>query len=136
MRSAVSASEPDFGSDPGLDANVRAARRRRLGAQRHEDVDHERQRERRRDRVGEHGRRHPFRRAVDAPGFSAPDIHRKLSLRASVTSELVMDDVRLPAGAVLPGVEGLTGPLSCLNEARYGIVWGVMGPLACASRRR
>ena len=63
----------------------------------------------------------------DAPGFSAPDIHRKLSLRASVTSELVMDDVRLPAGAVLPGVEGLTGPLSCLNEARYGIVWGVMG---------
>jgi len=63
----------------------------------------------------------------DVPGFSAPDIHRKLSLRASVTSELVMDDVRLPAGAVLPGVEGLKGPLSCLNEARYGIVWGVMG---------
>ncbi len=63
----------------------------------------------------------------DAPGFSAPDIHKKLSLRASVTSELVMDDVRLPAGAVLPGVVGLKGPLSCLNEARYGIVWGVMG---------
>jgi glutaryl-CoA dehydrogenase len=63
----------------------------------------------------------------DAPGFSAPDIHKKLSLRASITSELVMDDVRLPADAILPGVEGLTGPLSCLNEARYGIVWGVMG---------
>jgi glutaryl-CoA dehydrogenase len=63
----------------------------------------------------------------DAAGFSAPDIHRKLSLRASVTSELVMDEVRLPAGAVLPGVEGLKGPLSCLNEARFGIVWGVMG---------
>jgi glutaryl-CoA dehydrogenase len=63
----------------------------------------------------------------DAPGFSAPDIHKKLSLRASVTSELVMDDVRLPAGAVLPGVEGLKGPLSCLNEARFGIIWGVMG---------
>jgi glutaryl-CoA dehydrogenase len=63
----------------------------------------------------------------DVPGFSAPDIHRKLSLRASVTSELVMDDVRLPADAVLPNVEGLKGPLSCLNEARYGIVWGVMG---------
>jgi len=63
----------------------------------------------------------------DASGFSAPDIHKKMSLRASVTSELVMDDVRLPAGAVLPGVEGLKGPLSCLNEARYGIVWGVMG---------
>jgi glutaryl-CoA dehydrogenase len=63
----------------------------------------------------------------DSPGFSAPDIHKKLSLRASVTSELVLDDVRLPAGAVLPGVQGLKGPLSCLNEARYGIVWGVMG---------
>jgi glutaryl-CoA dehydrogenase len=50
-----------------------------------------------------------------------------MSLRASVTSELVLDDVRLPAGAVLPGVEGLKGPLSCLNEARFGIVWGVMG---------
>ena len=64
---------------------------------------------------------------TDAPGFSAPDIHRKLSLRASVTSELVMDGVRLPADAMLPGVEGLKGPLRCLNEARYGIVWGVMG---------
>jgi glutaryl-CoA dehydrogenase len=63
----------------------------------------------------------------DLPGFSAPDIHRKLSLRASVTSELVMDDVRLPADAILPGVQGLKGPLSCLNEARYGIVWGAMG---------
>ncbi len=63
----------------------------------------------------------------DAPGFSAPDIHKKLSLRASVTSELVMDEVRLPAGAVLPEVTGLRGPLSCLNEARFGIIWGVMG---------
>jgi glutaryl-CoA dehydrogenase len=63
----------------------------------------------------------------DAPGFSAPDIHKKLSLRASVTSELVMDDVRLPASAMLPGVEGLRGPLTCLNEARFGIIWGVMG---------
>ena len=63
----------------------------------------------------------------DLPGFSAPDIHKKLSLRASVTSELVMNEVRLPADAILPKVEGLKGPLSCLNEARYGIVWGVMG---------
>jgi glutaryl-CoA dehydrogenase len=63
----------------------------------------------------------------DAPGFSAPDIHKKLSLRASVTSELVMDDVRLPAGAMLPEVRGLRGPLTCLNEARFGIIWGVMG---------
>jgi glutaryl-CoA dehydrogenase len=63
----------------------------------------------------------------DAPGFSAPDIHKKLSLRASVTSELVMDEVRLPTDAVLPEVTGLRGPLSCLNEARFGIIWGVMG---------
>ncbi len=63
----------------------------------------------------------------DVPGFSAPDIHKKLSLRASVTSELVMDEVRLPATAVLPDVTGLRGPLTCLNEARFGIIWGVMG---------
>ncbi len=61
------------------------------------------------------------------PGFSAPLIKHKMSLRASVTSELVLDGVRLPADAVLPGVRGLKGPLSCLNEARYGIVWGAMG---------
>ncbi|GAC1576879.1 MAG: acyl-CoA dehydrogenase family protein [Candidatus Dormibacteria bacterium] len=61
------------------------------------------------------------------PGFSARDIHRKVSLRASVTSELVLEDVRLPASAMLPGVQGLKGPLSCLTEARYGIVWGAMG---------
>jgi glutaryl-CoA dehydrogenase len=62
-----------------------------------------------------------------APGFAASDIHRKLSLRASVTSELVLDGVRLPEEAALPGVVGMKGPLSCLNEARYGIVWGAMG---------
>ena len=61
------------------------------------------------------------------PGFTTNDIHRKLSLRASVTSELVLDDVRLPADAVLPNVSSLRGPLSCLNEARYGIVWGAVG---------
>jgi glutaryl-CoA dehydrogenase len=61
------------------------------------------------------------------PGFTAPEIHHKWSLRASVTSELVLDDVRLPADAVLPEVTGLRGPLSCLNHARYGIVWGAMG---------
>ncbi len=64
---------------------------------------------------------------TDTPGFSATDIHRKLSLRASVTSELVLDDVRLPEDAVLPGVTGIKGPLSCLSEARFGIVWGTMG---------
>jgi glutaryl-CoA dehydrogenase len=62
-----------------------------------------------------------------ARGFTTRNIHKKLSLRASVTSELHLDGVRLPADAVLPGVTGLKGPLSCLSEARYGIVWGVIG---------
>jgi glutaryl-CoA dehydrogenase len=61
------------------------------------------------------------------PGFSTQDIHKKLSLRASVTSELLLDDVRLPATARLPEANSLRGPLSCLNEARYGIVWGAAG---------
>jgi glutaryl-CoA dehydrogenase len=60
-------------------------------------------------------------------GFSTQDIHRKLSLRASVTSELLFDDVRLPAGALLPEATSLRAPLSCLDEARYGIVWGAAG---------
>jgi glutaryl-CoA dehydrogenase len=64
---------------------------------------------------------------TDTPGFSAPEIKRKLSLRASVTSELVLEDVRLPADAVLPEVTGLRGPLSCLTEARFGIVFGSLG---------
>ncbi|MEU9138857.1 acyl-CoA dehydrogenase family protein [Streptomyces sp. NPDC048404] len=64
---------------------------------------------------------------TDVPGFSAPEIKHKWSLRASVTSELVLDDVRLPADAVLPDVVGLKGPLGCLSHARYGIVWGAMG---------
>ncbi|WP_171115760.1 MULTISPECIES: acyl-CoA dehydrogenase family protein [Streptomyces] len=64
---------------------------------------------------------------TDVPGFSAPEIKHKWSLRASVTSELVLDDVRLPGDAVLPEVTGLRGPLSCLSHARYGIVWGAMG---------
>jgi len=62
-----------------------------------------------------------------ARGFTTRNIHKKLSLRASITSELHFDDVRLPASAVLPGVRGLRGPLSCLSEARYGILWGVTG---------
>jgi glutaryl-CoA dehydrogenase len=62
-----------------------------------------------------------------AKGFSAPEIHKKISLRASVTSELVLEDVRVPAEAMFPEVSTLRGPLSCLNEARYGIVWGAVG---------
>jgi glutaryl-CoA dehydrogenase len=61
------------------------------------------------------------------PGFSTRDIEKKLSLRASVTSELIFDGCRLPESAVLPGVKGMRGPLSCLSEARYGICWGSMG---------
>lgn len=64
---------------------------------------------------------------TDSPGFSANNIHKKSSLRASVTSELVFDDLRLPGDAVLPNVSGMRGPLSCLNEARYGILFGVVG---------
>jgi glutaryl-CoA dehydrogenase len=61
------------------------------------------------------------------PGYSAHDIKGKFSLRASITSELVLEDVRLPAGALLPEAAGLGGPFSCLNQARYGIVWGALG---------
>ena len=61
------------------------------------------------------------------PGFSAPEIHKKLSLRASVTSELVLQDVRVPDDNLLPGSSTLRGPLSCLNEARFGIVFGSIG---------
>jgi glutaryl-CoA dehydrogenase len=60
-------------------------------------------------------------------GFRTAEIERKLSLRASVTSELILEDVRLPQDALLPNVSGLRGPLGCLNEARYGIVWGCLG---------
>jgi glutaryl-CoA dehydrogenase len=61
------------------------------------------------------------------PGFTTQDIHKKMSLRASITSELLLDDVRLAADALLPEATSLRGPLSCLNEARYGIVWGAIG---------
>jgi len=64
---------------------------------------------------------------TEAPGFSAPEIKRKLSLRASVTSELLLDEVRLPGSAMLPEAQGLSGPLSCLTEARFGIIFGSLG---------
>jgi glutaryl-CoA dehydrogenase len=60
-------------------------------------------------------------------GFTAPEIHGKWSLRASITGELVFEDVRVPKKNVLPGVVGMKGPLSCLTKARYGIAWGVIG---------
>ena len=68
----------------------------------------------------------------DTPGYTARDIHKKYSLRASVTSELFFDDVRVPDSSILPKVKGLRGPLSCLTNARYGIAWGVIGSaIAC-----
>ena len=68
----------------------------------------------------------------DAPGFSAPEQKHKWSLRASVTSELVLEDVRLPGDAILPGTTGLKSALLCLTAARYGIAWGAMGAaMAC-----
>ncbi|MCW2528781.1 MAG: fadE7 [Pseudonocardiales bacterium] len=63
----------------------------------------------------------------DMPGFSTTDVHHKISLRASITSALHFDDVRLPDSSMLPGARGLKGPLGCLTEARFGIVWGVTG---------
>ena len=101
---------------PGVDAHPRAPRRRRLGAGRLEDVDHQRLiadvavvwAQRRRRRTGIRG----FVVPTDTPGFSAPEIKHKMSLRASVTSELVLEGVRLPADAVFPDVRGLKGPLA------------------------
>src|SRR5204862_7700582 len=67
-----------------------------------------------------------------AKGFSAPEQKRKHSLRASVTSELILQDVHVPADSLLPGVRGLKGPLSCLSQARFGIAFGVVGAaMAC-----
>jgi len=63
----------------------------------------------------------------DMKGFSAPEIHGKWSLRASVTGELVFEDVRIPKANLLPNVQGLKGPLGCLSKARYGIAWGAVG---------
>ncbi len=63
----------------------------------------------------------------DMPGFSAPEIHGKWSLRASITGELVFEDVRVPKENILPNVKGLKGPLTCLSKARYGIAWGAIG---------
>ena len=64
---------------------------------------------------------------TDEPGFTATPIGQKLSLRASIQCDIVLNEVRVPASAQLPGAEGLRGPFTCLNQARYGIVWGVMG---------
>jgi glutaryl-CoA dehydrogenase len=69
---------------------------------------------------------------TDTPGFKAIDIKNKFSLRASITSELVLEDVRVPASAMLPNTKGLSGPLGCLNQARFGIAFGVVGAAMAA----
>jgi glutaryl-CoA dehydrogenase len=73
---------------------------------------------------------------TDTPGYLARDIETKLSMRASIQCDLFLDDVRLPESAMLPEAKGLKGPFSCLNEARYGIVWGAMGRRGTPTRRR
>jgi len=76
---------------------------------------------------GEAGEVRGFLVPADARGFEARLIQKKMSLRASVTSELVLDDVRVSKDALLPGVRGMKGPLACLTAARFGIAWGVIG---------
>ncbi len=76
---------------------------------------------------GQDGEVRGFLVPTDTKGFEARLIHKKMSLRASVTSELIMEDVRIPKDAVLPNVRGMKGPLSCLTAARFGIAWGVIG---------
>ena len=77
----------------------------------------------------EEGRIKGFLVPTDITGFKANEVDHKMSMRASVTSELVLDDVRVPATALLPEADGLSAPLSCLTQARYGIAWGALGAL-------
>jgi glutaryl-CoA dehydrogenase len=76
---------------------------------------------------GVDGEVHGFLVPTDSLGFEARPIHKKVSLRASVTSELILEEVRIPKDSILPGVRGMKGPLSCLTAARFGIAWGVIG---------
>ncbi len=75
----------------------------------------------------EEGRVHALLVEKGIPGFTAPEIHKKWSLRASITGELVFDNVKVPKENMLPNVSGLSGPLRCLDSARYGIAWGAVG---------
>src|SRR5579872_3220433 len=109
-------------------AHVWAARRQRLDHQRHQDVDYERRNCGRCNHLAQtdDGIR-GFAVPTNSKGFTANSIERKLSLRASITSELVLDNCRVPGEAAFPDVRGLRGPLACLSEARFGIIWGAMG---------
>ena len=120
--------EPDQGSDPGSMKTKAIQNGSGWNLSGTEDVDHQWVRGGHRGGLGGHRTGNPgLPRAPRGARFTASNIHKKLSLRASVTSELHFDEVKLPGDAVLPGVTGLKGPLSCLSEARFGIVWGVTG---------
>ena len=121
--------EPDHGSDPGS-MITRAKSRRRLSAVGREDVDHQFADRRRVRRLGEaRGRRsiRGFHSRERLEGPDAPAIHGKVGLRASITGEIVMDEVFVPEENLFPEVSGLKGPFTCLNSARYGIAWGALG---------
>lgn len=118
---------------PLLDAHHRPPRQRRLGTQRHQNVDHQRRhcltrRDRARTSEGIRG----FLVPRGTPGLSTRDVGHKLSVRASSTSELVLEDCRVPDSAMLPEAHGIRAAPSCLDEARFGILWGVTGAVrAC-----
>ena len=128
--------EPDAGSNPGGHAHARPQGRQRVRSERREDVDHLRLHRRHRHHLGQSRNEDNLIRGfiveTDRPGFKAADVHGKWSLRASVTSSLSLQDVRIPAENLLPASGGLKSPLSCLNQARYGIAWGAIGAaMAC-----
>ena len=116
---------------PRRHADDRATRRRRLDPRRHQALDRTRQRRRPRRRLGEGCGRRRRARVPRAhrrrPGSRRPRSRGKLSMRASIQCDVVLEGVRVPESAMLPGARGLSGPFACLNEARYGIAWGAMG---------
>ena len=121
--------EPDHGSDPG---GMKTRARKVAGGyrlQRRQDVDHQLADRRRVRGLGQDddGAIRGFILERGMKGLSTPKIEGKFSLRASITGEIVMDDVFVPEENLLPDVSGLRGPFSCLNNARYGIAWGALG---------
>ena len=122
--------EPEAGSDPGAMRTRAKTGRGRLVADGHQDLDQPQPHRERVRRVGEGRDRHdPWLRvrAAAATGLETPALKNKMSLRASITGQIVMQDFFVPTEALLPGVSGLKGPFGCLNNARYGIAWGVLG---------
>ena len=124
--------EPDAGSDPGAMRTRAQEGRRRLPALRHARCGSPIRRSPTsswsgRSRTSMTGRIKGFVLEKGMKGLSAPKIREKLSLRASITGEIVMDEVEVPEENLLPDASGLAGPFGCLNRARYGIAWGSMG---------